>query len=284
MRLPLAAALACLALAPSLAFAGDDFFLIDNANFGFFKSNTTAVGADVLVAQEAQGFWGDLTPSNAPGHLFATLVTAQQVVTIRTSDGAITSTLSIDREARSLAYDVAGDVLFGLPQTGPVELFTIDRATGVTTVVGDTAIPDGVINTVALAFDPYTGMLFAATTLGNLFMIDPATAASVLMGNFGLGAPFGLAFNPGDGHLYLVDATTDHVYLLRRGNAAIQSIGGPLTGATFATGLAFSTPGPAPAAGDPPPARSQVGAARGAGEAGTAARDDRARLDPQRVP
>lgn len=247
-----------LVLAASSAVAlggGDDFFLIDNMNKGFFRGNTASVGADVLVSQPGSNFWGDLSPSDEAGHLFATRVNAQEIVKLRESDGAVTQTIGIDRELRSIGYDAAGGVFYGLNQAGTtIDLYTADLGTGVTSFVGPTAIPGGAIDAVAMTFDPLTGHLFVATLQGDLYSVDPATGASTLRGDMGLTNAFGLAYNPANGHLYVTEEAGDLLYIVRRGNAAKLLIGGPFGQATFATGISFSSPGPttAPLIAGPP--------------------------------
>ena len=84
-----------------------------------------------------------------------------------------------------------GGVLFGLIAGGTV-LHTIDPATGVTTLVGNTGIPFG--GTTGLAFDA-SGNLFAAAG-AKLYQLNVVTGAATLIGNIGFANVSGIAFMP----------------------------------------------------------------------------------------
>lgn len=98
---------------------------------------------------------------------------------------------------------------FAAPGTGALygtdarggNLLAIDQTTGAATVVGNMAI--GVVP--ALATDPATGIVYAATGGGNprLYAVDPATGSATFIGNTGLGfaAVAGMDFSA-DGTLY----------------------------------------------------------------------------------
>jgi hypothetical protein len=74
--------------------------------------------------------------------------------------------------------------LFGTDASGG-NLLTIDPATGIGTVIGSMGI--GAVP--ALALDPTTGIMYAATGGGNpnLYQVDPSTAATTVIGSTGLG-------------------------------------------------------------------------------------------------
>ncbi len=242
-RIVLMALLTVLAMAmlASPASAGDDFFLVDNINNALYRSNTDNVPGDVLVAILPPAFWAELSPSDQPGHLFAALPNLADIVKLSEVDGAIVDTIATDKPIRNLGYDGSNDVLYGLPQQGSIDLFIVDTDTGMTTNLGFTGIPDSPVSIVGMAFDPVTDLLYATVSQGDLYSIDPTDVSSVLIGNMGLVAPFGIAYNPGDGQMYVTDETTDSLYLVDRNTATITLVGGPYTKATFSTGLSFST-------------------------------------------
>ena len=223
------------------ASAGDDFFLVDNTNDGLYRSNTDNVPGDVLVAILPPAFWAELSPSDQPGHLFAARPDLGDIVKLSEIDGAIVETIVTDEVIRNLGYDGSSGVLYGLPQQGSIDLLIIDTNTGMTTNLGLTGIPNDPIAVVGMAFDPVTNLLYATVLAGDLYSIDPTDVSSVLIGNMGLNAPFGIAYNPGDGQMYVTDTDTDRLYLVDRNTAMITLVGGPYTSATFATGLSFGT-------------------------------------------
>ncbi|MFV2067560.1 MAG: hypothetical protein ACC645_11325, partial [Pirellulales bacterium] len=93
-----------------------------------------------------------------------------------------------------LAYEARSDSLLGVAGgLGPAILYTIDRDTGVATPIGSTDIQAG-----SLEFGP-DGNLYAGGTGGNagqLYRIDPLTAASTLVGLTGFGPTTGLLLGP----------------------------------------------------------------------------------------
>lgn len=242
-----AALVICFLAGMSTAGAGDDFFLLDNgldgAVDGFYRSNTDDVSGDVLVRQFEADNWGDLSPSDVPFHLFAARPAfgtgpGSAIVRIRESDGEIVSAIMPDQAFQTIAYDVAGLVLYGAGiSTVDSRLFTVDLDTGESVVVGDTNIPGAISS---LVHDPVTALLFASDSYGDLYAVDPGSAAATLIGPTGLDRPFGLAWNPSDDLLYATDETTDSLYTIDRVDASATLVGGPYSQATFANGLCFS--------------------------------------------
>jgi outer membrane protein assembly factor BamB len=108
-------------------------------------------------------------------------------------------------------------VLWGSSSKGaanPSSIFTVDRTTGLATLVGASGLGDGVS---AIRFDPQSGTMYgilgSSCTGARLITIDPATGAGTLIGvlvgagfngglpNFCAGGSDALAFAP-DGTLY----------------------------------------------------------------------------------
>jgi hypothetical protein len=94
---------------------------------------------------------------------------------------AVLSTLLVPPTAHAVP---GRGTLFGTDASGG-NLITIDPATGAGTLVGNTGA--GVVP--ALAVDPITGTMYAATGAGfpALFTVDPATGVATLVGDTGLG-------------------------------------------------------------------------------------------------
>ena len=99
----------------------------------------------------------------------------------------------------SLAYSSSDGYLYA-GQSGhtPSHLFRIDPATGATTTVGQVDFISGFGYTSGLAYDPLSGLLFATSLTGasKLYTIDPATAASALVGDTGFAYVSGLTYDP----------------------------------------------------------------------------------------
>jgi hypothetical protein len=86
----------------------------------------------------------------------------------------------------AIAFD-GNDVLYGLgldPVNFQFSLFTINTTTGVPTVVG----PAPMGNWRGMAFDPTDGSLWGSTSEEEIFIINPHTGETTLMGTTGLGA------------------------------------------------------------------------------------------------
>jgi hypothetical protein len=107
--------------------------------------------------------------------------------------------------------------------TGGANLYDIDPATGVRTLVGP--VSGGVGTVGALAYDRTTGTLFlSSTSLDSLWTLDATTLVATLVGDYNVGATVvmhGIAVNPttgvmygkstnvaGGGDFYTIDKTT----------------------------------------------------------------------------
>lgn len=98
-----------------------------------------------------------------------------------------------------LAFDSAG-VLYGLNQGAPNNgnrLFTIDQATGATTLVGPLGVGNSAVGGLAFAPD---GSLFATLSdlapaaVARLYMLDKSTGAATFVGNLGFDSVSGITF------------------------------------------------------------------------------------------
>ena len=132
---------------------------------------------------------------------------------LRTLDGFAVKSVSIadlPGWATSLAFDPVNDALFTVDRvTG--DLFTLNRESGESTLVGNLGIAD--IDVMALAYDSVNNKLYAANNrTDELVAIDPATGKGTTVGGFSLphwsNKVVGFAFDPAIETLYGVTAAS----------------------------------------------------------------------------
>jgi uncharacterized repeat protein (TIGR01451 family) len=133
-------------------------------------------------------------------------------------------------------FDPAAEVLYALNDTTD-QLGTIDLTTGAFTGLVSCPPGGGAANWTGLSIDPSTGVFYASTAT-NLYIIDPLTGASTLVGPFGTTLMIEIAVNM-DGQMYGHDIGTDSIYSIDMTTGAATLIG--LTGylANFAQGMDF---------------------------------------------
>jgi DNA-binding beta-propeller fold protein YncE len=124
-----------------------------------------------------------------------------------------------------LTYDPLSGQLYWVPGRGDDNLYTINPATGLATLVGVHGIDD----LFALAWDTSNNTLYADSTSGNFYSLDPTTGASTLIGSNSV-YPAGLVYNPVAKTMYLLNAGIDDVYSVDLATGA----------ATYAFGGSFS--------------------------------------------
>jgi hypothetical protein len=155
--------------------------------------------------------------------------------------GGFLASLSIP----ALAYAAVDDVLYGY-STNPPGLMTIDRGTGVATLVGAPAPPVAILG---LAYDPNSDTLYGASAT-DLYTVDTSTGALSLIGPHGMPEAgfeidLGLELDREQGALYAVDES-GQLFGLDRATGAAVAIGSlPQP----ASGLAAIPAIPVPAAG-----------------------------------
>lgn len=161
-----------------------------------------ATGATAVVGGTGvQYFEGDLDFNPTTGALWA----------VRTQNGASTldqldpanggvlgsAALAGVADASAMAFDASGklfvlDTTFAFPP-GPAVLHEIDRLTGATISQVTTNLALG--STAGMDFDPITGALYVAdgdlNGTNNLYTLDVASGQFTLVGDTGLGGPFG---------------------------------------------------------------------------------------------
>jgi hypothetical protein len=166
---------------------GAKFDLINPATAGIISSTT--LGASI---QGEGGFTfdnsGHAWVSNSQGS------TGQLLECNVAINSGCTLISSLNPSMDGLAVSAAG-VLYGLSQA-PVgdaqpSLYTINETTGVATLIGSSGQTG--INVGGLAFDPATGVFYAAFN-GELYTINTTTGAATAVGAIGFGDISGLAF------------------------------------------------------------------------------------------
>jgi hypothetical protein len=126
---------------------------------------------------------------------------------------------------QGLAFDPRTDTLFAMDQvTG--QLYVIDQTTRSVTARG--TLRGGSVG--AIDFDPNGNILYGigdVTAGSRLVRIDPATGIQTVLGSLGAGIVDcnGLAFNPGDGQLYTVNATTEQLLRVNPANGVATVVG-----------------------------------------------------------
>ncbi len=101
-------------------------------------------------------------------------------------------------DGRGLAYDDAAGVLYAIDLND--NLYTLDTATGASTLIGAVNIPPTGFDWAGLAFDEATRTLMVVDGVGqNLWSIDTATGAPTLIGANGVSGITGLAWIPAPG-------------------------------------------------------------------------------------
>jgi hypothetical protein len=128
--------------------------------------------------------------SGSVGTLFSFDITAPSSTNL-SGDGGLTPSMD------GLAFQPGTDVLYGVSQgasPGPgTNLYTINQATGATTLVGPTGIAPGFF-LAGLAFRSNDGALYAAFDNGSFYSVNFNTGSALLIGATGFDNISGLAF------------------------------------------------------------------------------------------
>jgi hypothetical protein len=131
------------------------------------------------------------------------------------------------------------------------QLFTVDPATGVATLVGDITDSNGPIGITGLAFNPNNGVLYGVTgnnspnDLRSLVTIDTSTGQATLIGSLG-GAPATDISFDSSGVLYgWLGGSVNKLATISLSTGAATVVGppGPGAGATQGGALSFNPPG-----------------------------------------
>ena len=95
----------------------------------------------------------------------------------------------------------------------------------------------GAANWTGLSIDPVSGIFYASTASG-LYIIDPSTGMSTLVGPFGTSLMIAIAINI-DGQMYGHDIGTDSIYLINMNTGAATLLGQTGYAANYAQGMDF---------------------------------------------
>jgi len=204
----------------------------------------TATGNAALIAPLGQTV-NPFGLAAVNGQLFTFDSVADTVDQIDPGSGAITKAVNIGigpvlgQGGLAFQTNTTGfltSTLDPAPPNNPMNnLYRFDIAAGTSSLVGQTSAPIE-----ALAFGP-NGTLYGLGKLdGNLYSINPTTAATTLIGSTGVsvGGPTGSLALASDGTLYAT--LDDKLYTLNRSNGAATAVGTPFDPATD-TGTGFAS-------------------------------------------
>ncbi|MBN1967678.1 MAG: hypothetical protein JW910_23680, partial [Anaerolineae bacterium] len=133
-------------------------------------------------------------------------------------------------------FDPSATTLYALNDTTD-QLGTIDLTTGAFTALVPCAPGGGAANWSGLTIDPITGVFYGSTAT-DLYVINPATGNSTLVGAFGPTMMIDIAMNT-VGEMYGHDIATDSIYQINPATGAATLIGATGYPANFAQGMDF---------------------------------------------
>jgi len=124
---------------------------------------------------------------------------------------------------------------------GNNNLYAVDTATAVYTLIGPTTPPAG--QTFSGLTGTPDGMLYGLTTscsTSNLVTVDPETRATTNLGALsGVGCGIDLAYNTDDDMIYIVDILTDSLYKVDPATMTTTLVGSLGVGANYAQGMDY---------------------------------------------
>ncbi|PWU08183.1 MAG: hypothetical protein C5B51_08250 [Terriglobia bacterium] len=132
--------------------------------------------------------WHGLAANAAANLMYAVDLNSvgEQLVSV-TAGGTITTIGATNHSINDLAYDSATNTLYGVDSGS---LYTIDTATGTTTLVG--AFGFGTDGRLGLAFDSNNNLFLNVASSGALYSLNLGTGAGTLVGNNGTTDGFGI--------------------------------------------------------------------------------------------
>lgn len=162
-----------------------EFFAGDSSG-NLYKVNT-ATGAATFIGNMGT-VMTDIAFSPS-GSLFGVTFTDLYRIDPNTGASTLIGSLGVN-DSNALEFDLNGTLF--MASFGSTLLRTVDTTTGATTVVGDM----GVSSSGDLAFDPSSGKLFlsARSFQDVLYLIEPSTAASTMVGDIGFVNVYGMDF------------------------------------------------------------------------------------------
>lgn len=168
----------------------DSVYLVDMTNWQARLIGNYGVGSSVVMhGIEWDPSTGTLYASGNAGDFYSVNTTTGQATSIGPT--GLTS-------FQNLGYDPSTNVLY-ITSSGSDSLYTIDRATGATTLVGP-LVNSTNPNSLAYDIDNLT-MYMADNSTDNLYTLDLTTGTANIVGSMGSGNILGLAYIPGTGRL-----------------------------------------------------------------------------------
>jgi hypothetical protein len=233
------------AFTPRIAAASVLYGIEFSTGTGFFNVNQST-GALNLIGSTGNDNTGDLT-SNQSAIVWAPDLVNADLLTIDPATGAVSGTTPLVSGAGagvpivSLAWDpvtqsLYGNTAVGFGNTTADDLYLIDPATGLSTLVGTI----GFNAVYALGFDQSGTLYGISNSSQELITINTATGAGSLIAPVNLTSAFDLAFRPEDNTMFVSDSGTSSLYTMNPGTGAetlVGSFGAPINN----VGLAFVT-------------------------------------------
>ncbi|MGC9361463.1 MAG: choice-of-anchor D domain-containing protein, partial [Candidatus Syntrophosphaera sp.] len=147
---------------------------------------------------------------------------------IDTATGAGTNLGNVGAALTGIAYDDNSGTLYGVGNNGVDNLYTLNPATGLATLVGTiTGNTGGLI--IGIAYDNTADILYAVDLgLDALFTVDPVTLVATMVGYLGIDLNYAqdIAFDQDTGNLYLAGyAGSGALYWINTTNGAAYKIG-----------------------------------------------------------
>jgi len=133
-------------------------------------------------------------------------------------------------------FDPSATTLYALNDSTD-QLGTINLTTGAFTGLVPCPPGGGAANWTGLTIDPINGTFYASTAT-DLYIINPTTGASTLVGPFGTSLMIDIAMNPA-GEMYGHDIGTDSIYQIDPATGAATLVGPTGYNANYAQGMDF---------------------------------------------
>lgn len=193
-----------------------EFGIVNEANGNFTVLATPGAGDPISgLCRDLDGrFWGTLRLG---------LVT--ELIEINPVSGNLVQNVGdielggSDVQITDLACRPSDGQIFGLDNSVPARLLTIDKATAVATLVGTTSVQRG-----GLAFAP-DGRLFALSVDGELAEINPASGVTIDLIDDNDGCYDALAIRPSDNLGFAIECGDDDLVTVNLANGNINFVG-----------------------------------------------------------
>lgn len=213
---------------------------------GFFDISQNT-GAIALIGNTGNPSTADLT-SDLSSIIWSVDTTQAALLALDPSNGAIASTTPLVSISGSpvtivsLAWNPVTQILYGSTAMGfggtmNDELYSINPATGVVTLVGAIGFND----VFALGFDN-AGILYGISP-SQLLTVNTTSGAGTAVAPVSLVSAFDLAFRPEDNAMFVADSGTSSLYTMNPATGAATLVG-PYGNTANIVGIAFLTPEP----------------------------------------